>query len=437
MENFKYSKYNSILNISNNLSVLYNSKEDKCIVFKKEKEDLLTKTPSELINLDSNLFNDLKNINGIVDINKNELEEVIKKSKEIDNDDTHFKLIINPTMSCNFSCWYCYESHILGSQISNRTLDKIYKLIDNIFISNRNLKSFIISFFGGEPLMYYNKTTKNVIDYLRSQYDSHKNIDFSINFTSNAYLLNDKIITHLVEGKESNHFQITLDGGREEHNKVRDSGKSEGSYDKIIDSIKKLVQNKIEVLVRINYTSENIDSTKEIIDDLKDIPEEFKEFLKIGYFRVWQDDKSINLDKEVKEINSVYQDSNFRVSQDEFILDDLINSCYADKKNELVVNFNGDIYKCTARDFSQENKYGKLNDNGEIDWIKEKLDEWENIKIQSKACQNCRILPLCGGGCHQINLESKGLDICQMGFSNAKKDEIILTRLSEFFVNEE
>ncbi|WP_367269826.1 SPASM domain-containing protein [uncultured Chryseobacterium sp.] len=25
---------------------------------------------------------------------------------------------------------------------------------------------------------------------------------------------------------------------------------------------------------------------------------------------------------------------------------------------------------------------------------------WETLKIQSKACQNCRILPLCGGGCH-------------------------------------
>jgi uncharacterized protein len=249
-------------------------------------------------------------------------------------------------------------------------------------------------------------------------------------------LLNDEIISHLKEKEESNHFQITLDGGREEHNKVRDSGKREGSYDKIIDSIKKLVQNKIEVLVRINYTAENIESTREIIEDLKNIPNEFKGYLKIGYFRVWQDDKNIDFDETIKEINSIYQKNNFMVSEDNFILDEMVNSCYADKKNELLVNFNGDIYKCTARDFSQENRYGTLNEEGNIDWIKQKVDEWENIKIQSKACQNCRILPLCGGGCHQINLETKGLDICQMGFDNAKKDDIILNRLSEFFVNE-
>ena len=436
MSNLKYSKYNSILSITSQSSVLYNSKEDKCIIIKKDMENLMSLSIDEIKEYNSILYNDLINIKAIIPKNIDELGEVIKKSRIIDNDDTFFKLIINPTMNCNFKCWYCYESHIPGSQLAPKTLDKIYKLIDNIFESNRNLNGFMLSFFGGEPLMYYNKTTRHIIDYFRSKYEYHKDIEFSITFTSNAYLLNDNIVKHLTEGEESNHFQITLDGGKEEHNKVRDSGKKEGSFNKIIQSVKKLISNKIEVLLRINYTVKNIDSTREIIDYLENISDENKKYLKIGYFRVWQDDKTINVDDKIKDIKNIYKILGFTVSDDEYILDNLIRPCYADKKNELVVNFNGDIYKCTARDFNQENKYGSLNENGEVDWIQEKLTEWENIKIQSKACQNCRILPLCGGGCHQVNLETKGLDMCQMGFSDADKDEVILRRLSELFVNE-
>lgn len=433
----KFSKYNTLLRLTPQSSVIYNSKEDKCVVFKKKDETLLTLLPDELKNKNTQLFNQLKEINAIIDENKDELKEVILLSKEIDNDDTHFKLIINPTMGCNFSCWYCYESHIPGSKLSSKTIDKTYKLIDNILISNPNLRSFIISFFGGEPLMYYNKTTRYIIDYIRTKYDEYPNIDFSINFTSNGYLLNDNILSHLLEKDEPKHFQITLDGGREEHNKIRDSKKKEGSYDKIISSIKMLIKNNIEVLLRVNYTSQNIESTKAIIEDISDITDEDKKSLKIGYFKVWQEEKETNIENTVKEISSNFKNNNFRVTQDDFILDELNNSCYADKKNELVVNFNGDIYKCTARDFNQENKYGKLNDNGEVDWIEEKVNEWENIKIQSNACRNCRILPLCGGGCHQVNLEAKGMDMCQMGFSNSDKDKVVLNRLSELFINDE
>ncbi|MDR2235308.1 MAG: radical SAM protein [Chryseobacterium sp.] len=432
----KLSKYNTILDVTPNSSVLYNSKEDKCLVFNTEKKHLFSMDPSMIASIDPAIYNDLLNINAIVESDKNELAEVILKSRQIDSSEKEFKLIINPTMNCNFKCWYCYESHIPGSKLSNNTIDRIYKLIENTLTKNKKLERFVLSFFGGEPLMYYNKTTRQIIDFLREKYSEYPHIQFSIHFTSNAYILNNEIISHLTEREEYKHFQITLDGGREEHNKVRDSGKKEGSYDKIIDSIKKLVSNKIDVLTRVNYTAQNIDSTREIIDDLKDIPEDFKKYLNVGYFRVWQDDTKVKVKDKVDTIYADYHTNEISVNQNDLYMDNLNNPCYADKKNELVVNFNGDIYKCTARDFSQENKYGTLDSDGNVDWIEDKLNEWENIKIQSKACQNCRILPLCGGGCHQVNLENKGLNTCQIGINDQQKDDIIMYRLSSLFVNE-
>ena len=415
----KYSKYNSLIKLSSSLSVLYNSKEDKSIVISNTKTDLLKLSPEHLLYQDSEIYNNLIQINAIVSEDKNELQEVIDKGKQIENNDDYFKLIINPTMGCNFSCWYCYESHIIGSKMSTNNVSKILKLIDNILLDKPNLKTFDLAFFGGEPLMYYSKVTRPIIDYYRTKYDNYKNINFEVSFTSNGYLLSDTILNHLIEKNEYKHFQITLDGNREEHNKVRVAQKEEGSYDVIIGSIKKLLDNGVEVVLRVNYTAETLYSTIDILNDIGHFTEANKKKLSIDFHRVWQDTEEISDIDEFKEnIFQSFESSNFNVVRND-VIDNFNNPCYADKENEVVINFNGDIYKCTARDFNKENSYGFIDDNGKLNW-NEKIETWKKLKIQSKACQSCRILPLCGGGCHQQNLEQLGTDSCQMGYSEEK-----------------
>lgn len=431
----KYSKYNSLIKLSSSLSVLYNSKEDKSIVISNTKTDLLKLSPEHLSYQDSEIYNNLIQINAIVSEDKNELQEVIDKGKQIENNDDYFKLIINPTMGCNFSCWYCYESHIVGSKMSSNNVSKILKLIDNILINKPNLKTFDLAFFGGEPLMYYSKVTRPIIDYYRTKYDIHKNINFEVSFTSNGYLLSDTILNHLTEKKEYKHFQITLDGNREEHNKVRVAQKEEGSYDVIINSIKRLLENGVEVVLRINYTALTAYSIIDILQDISHFTNEIKKNLSVDFHRVWQDKEEVeDIDEFIENTKQLFEEKSFRVVRND-IIENYQKPCYADKENEVVVNFNGDIYKCTARDFNKENSYGFIDDNGKLIW-NEKIETWKKLKIQSKACQSCRILPLCGGGCHQINLELLGTDSCQMGYSETKKDEIILTRLEKLFFNE-
>lgn len=433
---YKFSRYNSIIPLSETISALYNSKEDKCIVIKKDVESFF-KLPADNLEVSHpSIYQNLLDINAIIDESKDELQEVIQRSKEVDNADQSYRLIINPTMNCNFKCWYCYESHIVGSKMSTVGVEKIFKFIDKTLQTNKNLNSFDLSFFGGEPLMYYSRVTQPIINYYRTKYEDYPNIHFSISFTTNAYLLNEKMVAHLTYENDEKFFQITLDGSREEHNKVRVAQKEEGSYDKIISSIKSLIKEKISVMIRVNYTAENIESTKLIVEDIKDISDEDRQYLSISFHQVWQDIEVNNIDDKLKEVLNVYKEHKLIPEGEEIsLLEGLANPCYADKKNEAVINYNGDVFKCTARDFTEENKYGTINNEGEIEW-NEKIVTWETLKIQSKACQNCRILPLCGGGCHQINLEAKGMDICQMGYDNAKKDEIIMDRLNKLFFHE-
>ena len=66
--------------------------------------------------------------------------------------DPSYRLTINPTLNCNFSCWYCYETHN-KKYMSNEVKQRILKLIDNI-VSKQDIQYFELDWFGGEPLLY-------------------------------------------------------------------------------------------------------------------------------------------------------------------------------------------------------------------------------------------------------------------------------------------
>ena len=68
--------------------------------------------------------------------------------------------------------------------------------------------------------------------------------------------------------------------------------------------------------------------------------------------------------------------------------------CYADKENSMVINYNGDIFKCTANDFLPELREGRLNPDGSITFNNQ-YQMRMNAKYKLGECLNCAILPIC------------------------------------------
>ncbi|WOC53178.1 hypothetical protein BPO_p0095 (plasmid) [Bergeyella porcorum] len=48
------------------------------------------------------------------------------------------------------------------------------------------------------------------------------------------------------------------------------------------------------------------------------------------------------------------------------LVDAVENSCYANKINHSTINYDGIVYKCTARDFNLKNHEGRLSSDGNI-----------------------------------------------------------------------
>ena len=125
MEKFKLSEYNYTLPYKE-LMVCYNSVSDVFIILKKS--EYLYLSPF-LINLmrfkqeHPSLFNLFSRKNFIVDINLDEQNYISLNCLKTIFMDSTYKITINPTLDCNFNCWYCSVSTV-GAKITGSCINK-------------------------------------------------------------------------------------------------------------------------------------------------------------------------------------------------------------------------------------------------------------------------------------------------------------------------
>lgn len=425
------SKYTTILPVSELYHLIYNAKSDKYIICHKS---AYTTHKQEIIPQTNRLAQQLVDIEAVIRPDIDEVSELKRLIESVDFNPTTYHLHINPTLNCNFRCWYCYEEHKQNSKMDKTTIDSIIKYSKKLTKSGSCLRNFIISFFGGEPLMYYNQIAGPIIKNIY-QLCLESQIKFKVHFTTNGLLINQSILDSLEYINAS--FQITLDGGREYHNKVRFIHSGKGSYDIIMNNVYKLINYHHEVLLRINFTSENIDSIPEIINELRAIDEKTKKYLTIDFQRVWQDRPLITEDIIISKIatySNELEKIGLKFSTSLAGPNHVRYSCYGDKKNHILINYDGNIFLCTARDFEEQNRFGFITKNGEIHWNEDKLNSYMNNKFTREICHNCKIAPLCGGGCRQRASESSDDTSCIYGYTHDDINDLIFKRFKMRFL---
>ena len=327
----------------------------------------------------------------LVDRNTNEVEEYksLNRQEVFSN---QYELVLNPTLECNFKCWYCYQKHIQG-HMSNDTIGRIKKFIEKIVIE-KLFKEFSLSWFGGEPLLYFDKVMYPLAFYIKKLMNKN-NIVFKHSITTNGFLINTEMIKKF-DDIDLRSFQITLDGDRESHNKTRNQN-GQPSYDTIVKNIT-VICNELTnstVILRINYTDEII--SKNYSNILSVFPENIRSQIRVCFQRVWQTNNHSN-NVDLKRNTSVAGDMGFSVL-DQYRVK-RAHVCYADKYNYAHINFDGKVFKCTAQNYTIEEAMGELCDDGIIEWKNGIIEElYSKSNFENEHCLKCKKLPICGGPC--------------------------------------
>lgn len=273
----KYSQFNSLIKVSDNCQILYNSKTNRFAILPL---DFLPENPFDLDNRTRNCY--LKN-GFLVPINHNEIEYIYRAYKNTTDNPREFILTINPTLECNFRCWYCYESHSSAMIMSDEILLRLKCLVSNLLDQYQRLT---ISFFGGEPLLEYERIVKPLMIWSHQEaIKKDKVVDFT--FTTNGFLLTEKM-ADFFSSFNCNSFQITLDGNREHHNQTRKSSEAD-SFLTIIEHIHILSNKGQKVFLRLNLTHKNIEGALEIPSYFEHFSDFEKQQITLLCEQVWQD----------------------------------------------------------------------------------------------------------------------------------------------------
>lgn len=427
----KISKFTS-LHSYNGDSILFNSEREQLLVLSPELEKIYeehTTNPDGLKKVHPDFYNALEGCRFIVPNGENEAEEVISRWEKEDDDQSSFGIIINPTLNCNMRCWYCYEPHEGKQVMTAETREAICRLIEEK-TADPQLKILNVSFFGGEPLMFFRETVLPILQHA-SGICQKKGIKLYSNFTTNAVLLTDEVIEALnalpLERKAT--FQITFDGNRDVHDTIRVGKNKKPTYDTILGNLHSALKHGNVVSARFNYTYDNILTFNDVLDDFKRLKlNEFSETLVVKFEHVWQDGKNLSKSTPImKKIRDGFEAAGFNVGTDEI---HFRHVCYADSPRNVVINYNGDIFKCTARDFTSKSREGELLAEGKIEW-NDRFKQRMSIKYSNKACRQCKILPICNGSCTQNKIESRRKDMCYAGMDEEAKNNYLAARVEE------
>lgn len=418
----KQSKYNCILQ-DNTGMVIYNAATDQLVALTPQLANIFNEgkaAPEKIKAQHAELYDHLLQKGIFVCDDADETEAYIRKREEYERSSGEYTITINPTLACNMSCWYCYESHKNMPAMSADVKQSVLLLIDKLLADNK-LKKLNLSFFGGEPLLYFDKVVVDIINHAKMQCKAF-DAKLSIHFTTNAYLLTDNVLKQL-EGLDVS-FQITIDGGKQVHDSVRKTKGGEPTYARIVEHIHQTLSHGFPVGVRFNYTAKSIPSFIDVVKDFSHLQQEQKQLVNFTFQRVWQDNEgdASQVEQQVEHIERAFEQAGLFVNNAKSYI---VPYCYADGVNTAVVNYNGDLFKCTARDFAPKSKEGTLAADGTLRW-NERLRKRMSIRHGSDTCLQCRIYPICHGGCSQMKLEAPdGISSCPKGYDDDKIQEIM------------
>lgn len=293
------------------------------------------------------------------------------------------------TNKCNLACTMCIRGE-------NQNKEMIFEEFKEIF-DKENTSDIEIVITGGEPTLH-----PDFINFIKYSLKKFKKVLIATNGVVNRYIDSIKDMENII-------FQISLDGNRESHDRIR----GRKSFDKIIETIKKMEATNLKYCIASVVGKHNYKDIYNLIPILR----EFKsmKFWKISYempfgnaqydeifsSKEWNqfvDDilEKVDFPLNIKKIFplELYEKNWDKIPKNKSIR--CLNCGSGKDKIYIYPDFNA--YPCTClTEFCIGNvKNQKLTDIV----LGEKNNNFYNYKLSEESyCNQCKYREVCNGGC--------------------------------------
>ena len=305
------------------------------------------------------------------------------------------------TNRCNKRCSHCYQVDYNGKEFTINTLKEVVSQFLELLneynkINNLNTKGQI-NITGGEPFI-----REDIWELLDLFKEYKKYFDFGV--LTNGSFLNKDIVKRL-KSYNPRIVQVSLDGSKETHDKIR--GKN--SYNEVIKALKLLKKYKIYSLVSFTANDKNYKEFSKVV----------KVARKYKASKVWTDRmvpigagntgevKTLNKDQVVEYINIIRKEQNnllniffkTKISGERSLqfLNGVSSSYKCNAGDGLITLLeNGDVMPCRRLPIIAEN----INNSSlkEIYFNSKIFKDLRSIKEAPKGCSKCDFNKICNGG---------------------------------------
>ncbi|MDE6059626.1 MAG: thioether cross-link-forming SCIFF peptide maturase [Clostridia bacterium] len=326
-------------------------------------------------------------------------------------------LCLHVSHDCNLRCKYCFADEGAYHSVRETMSFEVAKAaIDFLLKNSGNRKVLEVDFFGGEPLMNFDVVKRTV--YYAKEEAAKLGKRFLFTTTTNGLLLDDDIIAFL--NAEMENVVLSLDGRKEVHDEVRKTVNGKGSFDAVIEKIKKFVRSRGDkhYYVRGTFTAKNLDFSKDVLfladsgfDSLSlepvvtDIPElQIKEEHLPQICAEYETlcDEYIKRQEKGEGFNFFHFNVDLEGGP---CLSKRVSACGAGNEYFSVVP-NGDIYPCHQFAGDKKWRMGSVLEGTLDPEIRKTFAE--SCLFTRKKCGDCFAKFICSGGCNANNYHYNG-----------------------------
>jgi radical SAM protein with 4Fe4S-binding SPASM domain len=292
------------------------------------------------------------------------------------------------TTKCNARCFYCYElkskhKHHMSEETALKVADYITKVAGN--------KNINLQWFGGEPLF-----NLKVIDTI-TQIVRDRGYSFTSSFTTNGYLFDKDLVLKAKNIWNTQSVQITVDGTESVYNKAKNYiYKNVNPYKKVLNNIAILLNNGIQVTLRLNLDFYNCENLKELSHE---IHSRFENHPKLDIYawpifemddNIKSKDEHIAIFEKLKEVEELLISYNyFKGNSPKSGI--AYFQCMADEGNSVLITPDGDLGTCEH--FIDSYFWGNVTnpENKNFD----NLHIWRLYEKPLHICDDCPLYPSC------------------------------------------
>jgi uncharacterized protein len=366
-----------------------------------------------------------------VDNPQAELERMDSIVARTNQQSRKFRATVVLNLDCNLDCSYCFEKDFReGYYMSDSTADLLVDRVGRNHVEpGRDVE---INFYGGEPLLSL-PLLKRIAFSLKEKAEAC-GTRFTFGMVTNGTLFTRKVVEILLP-LGLTYAQLTLDGPREIHDRLRPFAAGGGSYDAVMANIKE-TYDLVTLRLGGNYSEENYRDYPQCLEDLLAAGIDPKRLDPIMFAPIRPKsgkNTSVELAGHCTSSDEPWLNESALYLREETlkrgfsVLKTVMGSCMVEFEHDLVVNHDGSLYKCASFMGWPELCVGTLQD-GIADFAEShRLGIWKN-----PTCMECAYLPICFGGCRLLPLLRNGVIDqvdCRKEFFDATLEQIILQDL--------